>query len=215
MSSKQFNGIDQLTPGFYWFFEANKVPVIVEKREGEAFVRFTSGGRQSWVRESDRFEGPLQVPGLSQSDEQASADAEAQRQALKEVGEVLVGLNGYSAFDVSGQECDDLFVDMKLRAQRLVRSGGVFAEVQYNIAEEQMSALRELGYEVRPLDGADSGYVWALAQSEHAGRLYHSAQEAWMMALEHARVGCGRDVPALWLRELAEVEEKDLSPAQR
>lgn len=39
-----------------------KEPVICEKPEGEAFVRFTNGGRQDWARDGESFVGPLAVP---------------------------------------------------------------------------------------------------------------------------------------------------------
>lgn len=54
--------IATLAAGAYWYTEAGKGPVICEKRQGEAFVRFTNGGRQSWCREGDRFDGPLPSP---------------------------------------------------------------------------------------------------------------------------------------------------------
>ena len=69
--------INTLAAGAYWYVECGKAPVICEKRAGEAFIRFTNGGRQSWCREDDRFEGPLPSPatpgGLP-----AVADAEFQ-----------------------------------------------------------------------------------------------------------------------------------------
>lgn len=54
--------IASLEAGAYWYTEAGKGPVICEKRSGEAFIRFTNGGRQSWCREGDRFDGPLPSP---------------------------------------------------------------------------------------------------------------------------------------------------------
>jgi hypothetical protein len=51
-----------LEPGAYWYLVPGKDPVICEKREGEAFVRFTNGGRQDWARDGESFVGPLSVP---------------------------------------------------------------------------------------------------------------------------------------------------------
>lgn len=51
-----------LEPGAYWYLVPGKDPVICEKREGEAFVRFTNGGRQDWARDGESFVGPLAVP---------------------------------------------------------------------------------------------------------------------------------------------------------
>lgn len=51
-----------LAPGVYWYIVPGKASEICEKRDGEDFVRFTSGARQSWVRDGERFEGPLVAP---------------------------------------------------------------------------------------------------------------------------------------------------------
>lgn len=51
-----------LVPGAYWYMTPGQEPKICEKREGEAFVRFTNGSRQSWAREGEYFVGPIQVP---------------------------------------------------------------------------------------------------------------------------------------------------------
>lgn len=56
------NSPQHLAPGAYWYMVPGKAPVICEKREGEGFVRFTNGSRQSWAREDERFVGPLQAP---------------------------------------------------------------------------------------------------------------------------------------------------------
>lgn len=56
------NAPAQLQPGAYWYIAVGEAPRICEKREGEDFVRFTNGGRQSWVRDHDRFVGPLPPP---------------------------------------------------------------------------------------------------------------------------------------------------------
>lgn len=56
------NSPQQLAPGAYWYVVPGKEPAICEKREGEDFVRFTNGSRQSWAREGERFVGPLQAP---------------------------------------------------------------------------------------------------------------------------------------------------------
>lgn len=54
-----------LAPGAYWYVVPGKEPTICEKREGEDFVRFTNGSRQSWARDGERFVGPLQAPANS------------------------------------------------------------------------------------------------------------------------------------------------------
>lgn len=56
------NSPQQLAPGAYWYVVPGKEPAICEKREGEDYVRFTNGSRQSWAREDERFVGPLQAP---------------------------------------------------------------------------------------------------------------------------------------------------------
>jgi hypothetical protein len=56
------NTLKTLAPGVYWYIVPSKSPEICEKRDGEDFVRFTNGSRQSWVREGERFEGPLIAP---------------------------------------------------------------------------------------------------------------------------------------------------------
>lgn len=48
-----------LPVGFYWYFETDRQPVVVEKREPEDFVRFTNGAHQSWIRDGERFIGPI------------------------------------------------------------------------------------------------------------------------------------------------------------
>lgn len=56
-----------LPAGFYWYFETDKQPVVVEKREPEDFVRFTNGQRQTWIRDGERFVGPIPpAAGLEQ-----------------------------------------------------------------------------------------------------------------------------------------------------
>lgn len=62
MASTTSNAPAQLAPGAYWYIAAGETPVICEKRADEDFVRFTNGGRQTWVREQDRFVGPLPAP---------------------------------------------------------------------------------------------------------------------------------------------------------
>jgi hypothetical protein len=57
----------QLEPGAYWYLTGGNEAVICEKRAGEDFVRFTNCGRQTWVREVDRFVGPLAVPVVEQA----------------------------------------------------------------------------------------------------------------------------------------------------
>lgn len=52
----------QLAPGAYWYVVPGQEPRICEKREGEGFVRFTNGARQSWIRDNERFVGPLSAP---------------------------------------------------------------------------------------------------------------------------------------------------------
>ena len=51
-----------LAPGAYWYVVPSKAPEICAKREGEDFVRFTNGSRQSWARDGERFVGPLAEP---------------------------------------------------------------------------------------------------------------------------------------------------------
>jgi hypothetical protein len=53
--------IKSLEKGFYWYTDS-KDSIVVEKRDGEDFVRFTSGGRLSYSRNSDKFVGPLVKP---------------------------------------------------------------------------------------------------------------------------------------------------------
>lgn len=50
-------------PGFYWHVPTNSArpSTVVEKRDGEAFVRFT-GDRQRPARPDDRFVGPIEKP---------------------------------------------------------------------------------------------------------------------------------------------------------
>jgi len=54
--------LSDMPKGAYWYMVPGKEPAICEKREGEAFVRFTNGSRQEWVRDSERFVGQLAVP---------------------------------------------------------------------------------------------------------------------------------------------------------
>jgi hypothetical protein len=54
----------ELPPGVYWYVVPDDAAQICEKRADEDFVRFTNGARQTWVREGERFEGPLQPPSL-------------------------------------------------------------------------------------------------------------------------------------------------------
>ncbi|HEY0821734.1 MAG TPA: hypothetical protein VGD46_23365 [Rhizobacter sp.] len=51
-----------LAPGFYWYLRKAGAAIVVEKREGEAFVRMTNAGRQSWLAEGEAFVGPLVAP---------------------------------------------------------------------------------------------------------------------------------------------------------
>ncbi|WP_146139380.1 hypothetical protein [Simplicispira suum] len=51
-----------LAPGVYWYVVPARPAEICEKRDGEDFVRFTNGGRQSWVRDGEGFIGPLFSP---------------------------------------------------------------------------------------------------------------------------------------------------------
>jgi hypothetical protein len=55
-----------LEPGYYWFFEDSKDGVVVEKRDGESFVRFTNGRHASWAGNDDKFYGPLPTPSLEE-----------------------------------------------------------------------------------------------------------------------------------------------------
>lgn len=57
-----------LVPGAYWYVRTGHSDQICEKREGEAFVRFTNGSRQDWIREGESFVGPLQTPSLPPKD---------------------------------------------------------------------------------------------------------------------------------------------------
>lgn len=52
----------QLPPGFFWYFEEGAKPVVVEKRDNEDEVRFTNGRQQPWIRDGEKFVGPLAVP---------------------------------------------------------------------------------------------------------------------------------------------------------
>jgi len=65
-TSPTTNSPKALVPGVYWYLVPGKEPAICEKREGEDFVRFTNGGRQSWAREGERFVGPLTPPSAVQ-----------------------------------------------------------------------------------------------------------------------------------------------------
>jgi hypothetical protein len=62
-----------LPAGYYWFFEPGKGAVIVEKCEGESFVRFTSGRWKSNIGDGERFYGPL--PALSLEEICVSAES--------------------------------------------------------------------------------------------------------------------------------------------
>lgn len=53
----------ELPKGAFWYVVPGKEPIICEKRDGEAFVRFTNGSRQSWVRDGECFHGPIPIPG--------------------------------------------------------------------------------------------------------------------------------------------------------
>lgn len=61
-----------LPAGFYWFFERGgnevwgKDPVVVEKRSGEDFVRFTNGRIERYGANVLKFVGPL-VPPAAES----------------------------------------------------------------------------------------------------------------------------------------------------
>lgn len=48
-----------LPAGFFWYHETDRRPVVIEKRDSENFVRFTSGQRQEWIRAGEHFVGPL------------------------------------------------------------------------------------------------------------------------------------------------------------
>ena len=53
----------ELPPGFFWLFEkGEKSPVVVEKKQGEDFVRFTNGRIERGASCVSKFVGPLQVP---------------------------------------------------------------------------------------------------------------------------------------------------------
>ena len=54
-----------LEPGAYWYCVPGMTAQICEKRDGEHFVRFTSGGQQSWIRDGECFVGPLEVPVIN------------------------------------------------------------------------------------------------------------------------------------------------------
>ena len=69
-----------LEPGAYWYVAPGEAPKICEKRDGEDYVRFTNGGRQSWVREGDSFVGPLMSP--AQLEQLAFAVESVQDKAL-------------------------------------------------------------------------------------------------------------------------------------
>lgn len=51
-----------LTPGAYWYIVPGRPAAICEKRDGEDFVRFTNGGRQSWIKPGEEFDGPIHSP---------------------------------------------------------------------------------------------------------------------------------------------------------
>lgn len=51
-----------IAPGFYWYLRKAAPAIVVEKREGEAFVRLTNGTHQTWLGEGEAFMGPLQAP---------------------------------------------------------------------------------------------------------------------------------------------------------
>ena len=53
---------NELPIGFYWYFENGHAPVVVEKKNEEAFVRFTNGRRQPWIAAGEKFVGPIPVP---------------------------------------------------------------------------------------------------------------------------------------------------------
>lgn len=50
--------------GFYWYLPSRPPadPIVVEKRDGEDFIRFTSGAHQRWAHHRDRFVGPIESP---------------------------------------------------------------------------------------------------------------------------------------------------------
>lgn len=52
----------QLPAGFYWLFEKDSNPVVVEKREAEDFVRFTNGRIERSGQCVLKYVGPLAVP---------------------------------------------------------------------------------------------------------------------------------------------------------
>ncbi|MBV7542214.1 hypothetical protein [Acidovorax sp. sic0104] len=55
----------KLACGAYWYVVPGKDPEICEKRDGEAFVRFTNGSRQDWARDGENFIGPLARPRVA------------------------------------------------------------------------------------------------------------------------------------------------------
>ena len=59
----------ELPAGFFWFYESGrKAPVVVEKRESEAFVRFTNGRHEYGLAAGERFVGPIPVPAAEQQE---------------------------------------------------------------------------------------------------------------------------------------------------
>lgn len=52
----------QLPTGFYWLFEENNEPVIVEKRQGAEYVQFTNGRREFNGNSALTYIGPLTPP---------------------------------------------------------------------------------------------------------------------------------------------------------
>lgn len=71
-----------LAPGVYWYVVPGRTAEICEKRDGEEFVRFTNGGRQTWVRDGEGFIGPLFSPSKireATDDMQAAFEAKYQR----------------------------------------------------------------------------------------------------------------------------------------
>jgi len=78
-----------LSPGAYWYVASEQQPIICEKREGEDFVRFTNGSRQSRIRTGANFIGPLPAPPDSTAIEATPACARPRQQLSCDSKEIL------------------------------------------------------------------------------------------------------------------------------
>lgn len=58
----QNESIKNLDAGFYWSVAPGERSTIVEKRNGEDFLRATSGSCRWWLHKGEQFHGPLQPP---------------------------------------------------------------------------------------------------------------------------------------------------------